>query len=147
MRRGTYSGFYAKNPRVYTEVMTSGRSIVLVVKCGLPSSVLIDPAASADTQDDILGFNPNLQKNDRSNHRDDHYHDHGQPDSPAFLLSRSLSCLRCLIPRGPLCGPSCLLLLSGFLTLRHVLPLFPVRCGALHWGLCKPPHMLGQRMS
>jgi hypothetical protein len=31
----------------------------------LPSGVLIDPAASADTPDDTLGFNPNLQKNDR----------------------------------------------------------------------------------
>jgi len=105
-----------------------------VIKCGLPSGVLIDPAASADTQDDILSFNPNLQKNDRSNHRDDHDHYHGQPDSPAFLLSRSLACLRCLIPRGPLCGPSCLLLLSGFLRLRHFLPFSLGECDARHNG-------------
>jgi hypothetical protein len=39
------------------------------------------------------------------------------------------------------------LLLSGFPALLHVLPLFPVQCGALHAELYKPPHRLGQRMS
>jgi hypothetical protein len=46
-----------------------------------------------------------------------------------------------LIPCGSLCGPSGLLLLSGFLRLSHVLPLFPGRCGALHHGgICKTPY-------
>ena len=76
-----------------------------------------------------------LPQNDRSyHHNDDHYHCNDQPGSPVFLASRVLSCLKCLIPCASLCGPSCLLLLSGFLRLCHFLLLFPVRCGALQNG-------------
>jgi len=90
-----------------------------------------------------------LQQHDHCHHRnDEHDHCHGQPDAPVFLASGMLSCLKFLISCGSLCVPSDLLLLSGFPALRHVLPLFPVRCDALHnEGLCKPPHMLSQRMS
>jgi hypothetical protein len=64
-----------------------------------------------------------LQQNDRSNHRnDDDYHCHDQPGAPVLPVSRVLSCLEFLIPGGALCGPSGLLLLSGFLRLCHVLP-------------------------
>src|SRR5918992_874756 len=56
-----------------------------------------------------------LQQHDRRNHRnDEHYHCHGQPDTPVFLVSRMLSCLKFLISCGSLCVPSDLLLLSGF---------------------------------
>jgi hypothetical protein len=69
-----------------------------------------------------------LQQNDRRNHRNnDHYNCPGQPSAPVCPLSRVLEFV---IPCGSLGGPSCLLFLSGFLRLRHVLPLFPGRCGA-----------------
>ena len=74
-----------------------------------------------------------LQQHNYRNHRnDEYYHCHGQPSTPVFLVSRMLSCLKFLISCRSLCVPSDLLLLSGFLTLRHVLPLFPVRCRSLH---------------
>ena len=105
--------------------------VLLVADCYNDTLLQVDPAIRY------------LQQNDRSYHRnDDHYHCHGQ-QSPVFLASRVLSCLKFLIPCGPLCGPSCLLLLSGFLGLPHVLPLSPVPCGALHkWGVCTNPHRL-----
>jgi hypothetical protein len=90
-----------------------------------------------------------LQQNDRSNHRkDDDYHCHDQPGAPVFPVSRVLSCLEFLIPSGSLCAPSCLLLLSGFLRLCHVLPfslcsVVPCIIG----GAANQPDMLGQRMS
>ena len=90
-----------------------------------------------------------LQQHDRHNHRnDEHYHCHSQPDAPVFLVSHTLACLKFLISCASLGVPSDLLLLSGFLTLCHVLSPFPVRCGALHHeGALQPPPLLGQRMS
>jgi hypothetical protein len=83
-----------------------------------------------------------LQQDDHGNHgHDEHDRSQGHPGAPVFLLSRVLSCTRFLIPCGSLCGPSGLLLLSGFLRLRHVRPLFSARWSALHhWGeRHKPP--------
>ena len=69
-----------------------------------------------------------LPQHDRRNDRnDEHDHGHDQPGTPVFLVSRALSCLEFLISCGALCVPSGLLLLSGFLTLRHVLPLCSVQ--------------------
>ena len=69
-----------------------------------------------------------LQQHDCRNHRnDEYYHCHDQPSTPIFLVSRMLSCLKFVISCSSLYVPSVLLLLSGFLTLRHVLPLFPMR--------------------
>ena len=112
---------------------------------GYPSETRIEPGRNDTTEKSVYyvlsRFSvprlpiTDLQKNDRSNHRDDHYHCHGQPDLPVFLLSRSLPCLRCLISRGPLCGPSCLFLLLGFLRLCHFLPFSLVGGDDLHnWG-------------
>jgi len=90
-----------------------------------------------------------LPEHDRSNHRhDDHDGSHEQPCTPISLVSRALSRLKFRIPCRALCGPSGLLLLSGFLRLPHVLPLFPVWCGALHnWDLCNNPTMLVQHVA
>jgi hypothetical protein len=76
--------------------------------------------------------NPYLPQNDRSDHRHDNQdHGHDQPDASVFPVSRVLPCLKGFIPRRSLCGPSGLLLLSRFLRLCHVLPLFSVRRGAV----------------